>query len=315
MLKSRFAEAKPRPQKSYWYRMKLQYQKQLMVLPAMAFLFVFSYIPMYGVVIAFKQYRISAGIWGSPWVGWKHFETFLNSSYLPVVLGNTLKISISGLLFVFPAPILLALLLHELFSTKLRRIIQTVSYLPHFVSWVIVAGMVYNILALNGLLNNLLIAAGLQDKPQLFLANGGNFVPLVILTAIWKEVGWSSIIYLAALSAVDPELIDAAKIDGANRFQRMLHVSIPTIMPTIAILFIFALSGLMTTNFDQVFLLQNPAIIDSSETIDTYIFKAGIAQGQFDYGAAVGLFHAVIGFALLLIANRVVKKLTSYGLW
>lgn len=302
-------------EKTYFYRLSLQYQKQLMVIPAIVFLIVFSYIPMYGIIIAFKHYKASEGIWGSSWIGLEHFSVFLKSSYLQVVLTNTLKISLSSLLLVFPAPIILAILLNELYGSKLRRVVQTVSYLPHFVSWVIVAGMVYNILALNGLLNNMLVALGLSKEAILFLAKGGNFVPLVIATSIWKEIGWSSIIYLAALTAVDPELHEAARIDGANRLQRALHISIPTILPTIMILFIFALSSLMNTNFEQIFLLQNQAIIDSSETIDTYVFKVGIAQGQFDYGAAVGLFNAVIGFVLLIIANRTVKKITSYGLW
>ncbi len=293
----------------------LQYQKQLMILPAMIFLIVFAYIPMYGIIIAFKNYKASKGIWGSEWVGLQHFKLLIDSSFLEVVIRNTLKISVTSLLLVFPAPIILALLLNELRSAKFKRVVQTISYLPHFVSWVIVAGMFYNLLSADGLINNLLIAFGFQQEAQIFLAKSENFLPLVILTSIWKEIGWESIIILAALTAVDPEMHEAATIDGAGRLKRAWHISIPTILPTIVILFIFALSNLLSSNFDQIYLLQNPSIIEASETIDTYAFKVGISQGQFDYGTAVGLLKAVIGFALLLIANRTVRKLTSHGLW
>ena len=286
-----------------------------MVIPAIVFLFIFSYLPLQGYILAFKKYKPSLGIWGSNWVGLDHFKVFLSSSYLPVVLWNTLKISLSRVFIVFPMPIIFALLLNEIRSKKFVRTVQTISYLPHFVSWVIVAGMVYNMLAANGLVNNVIRLLTGRETPIIFLANGDNFLPLVIFTFIWKEIGWESIIYLAALTSVDPQLEEAAVIDGANRFQRIWHVSIPSILGTVMILFIMALSGLLNTNFDQVFLLQNPAIIEQSETIDTFVYRVGISQGQFDYGQAVNTFKAVISLLLLAIANRLSNKVTGYGLW
>jgi putative aldouronate transport system permease protein len=299
----------------YWKKFGKQYQKQLMVLPAILFLLIFSYYPMYGVILAFKNFKPSLGITGSPWVGLEHFKLFLESSYLPLVMWNTIKIGICNVLIVFPAPIIFSLFLNEVRSRKFSRVVQTVSYLPHFVSWVIVAGMVYNMLATGGLFNQIAIALGITNEPILFLAKDGLFLPIVVITAIWKEIGWESILYLAALASVDPQLEESAIIDGANRFHRMWYIYIPTISPTIVILFIFALSNLLNTNFDQVYLLQNDAIIEASETIDTYVFKVGLSQGQFDYGQAVALFKSVISLALLCIANLASNKVTSYGLW
>lgn len=301
--------------RSYWGRIAAQYQKHLMVIPAIIFLFIFSYYPLQGYVLAFKKYKASQGIWGSHWIGFEHFRVFLSSSYLKVVLTNTLKISLLRVFIVFPMPIIFALLLNEIKSSKFVRTVQTISYLPHFVSWVIVAGMVYNMMAANGLINNFLGLFNPGREPTIFLANGKNFLPLVTFTTIWKELGWESIIYLAALTNVDPQLEEAAVIDGANRAQRMWYVSIPSILNTVMILFIMQLSRLLNTNFDQIYLLQNQAIIEQSETIDTYVYRVGLSQGMFDYGQAVNTFKAAISLILLGFANMASKKVTNYGLW
>ena len=299
----------------YFIKLRFQYQKILMVIPAIIFLAVFSYYPMHGIVLAFKRYKPSQGVWGSQWIGLEHFRVILKSPQLTIALGNTLKISLLNLLVVFPAPIILALFINELRSKKLAKIVQTVSYLPHFVSWVIVAGMVYNMLSANGLVNQLIRMVTGREQPIYFLSKEKIFLPLLVITSIWKEVGWESIIYLAALSGVDPQLEESAVIDGANRFQRMYHISLPAILPSIVILFIFALSNILHSNFDQVFLLQNAAIIGVSETLDTYVYKVGISQGQFDYGQAISLFKSIISVIVLIIANKVSNKVTEHGLW
>ena len=299
----------------YFIKLRFQYQKILMVIPAIIFLAVFSYYPMHGIVLAFKRYKPSQGVWGSQWIGLEHFRVILKSPQLTIALGNTLKISLLNLLVVFPAPIILALFINELRSKKLAKIVQTVSYLPHFVSWVIVAGMVYNMLSANGLVNQLIRMVTGREQPIYFLSKEKIFLPLLVITSIWKEVGWESIIYLAALSGVDPQLEESAVIDAAHSFQRMYHISLPAILPSIVILFICALSNILHSNFDQVFLLQNAAIIGVSETLDTYVYKVGISQGQFDYGQAISLFKSIISVIVLIIANKVSNKVTEHGLW
>lgn len=299
----------------YFAALLKQYQKQLMVLLGITFLLIFSYYPMYGVQIAFKKLSLKDGIWKSPWIGFEHFKIFLTNSYFGTTMINTLKISLTSLVIVFPAPIVFALLLNEVANIRYKRIVQTISYLPHFVSWVVVAGMIYNMLALDGLANNLLLLLGAIKKPTLMLGNTNVFLPMVIASSIWKSVGFSSIIYLSALAGVDPELNEAAVIDGATKLQRVWYITLPCIMPTIAILFIFACSGLLNTNFDQIYLLQNNAILTVAETLDTYAYKVGIESARFEYGAAVGLFKAAAGLILLLIANRATKALSSHGIW
>jgi putative aldouronate transport system permease protein len=295
--------------------LRKQYQKQLMVLLGIAFLAVFAYYPMYGVQIAFKRLSLRQGIWASPWIGFEHFRVFLVNSFFQTTLINTLKISLTSLILVFPAPILFALLLNEVTRSWHKRFVQTVSYLPHFVSWVVVAGMVYNMLGMDGLLNNALVGLGAYRAPRLILGQPRVFLPLIILSSLWKTVGYSSIIYLSAISGIDPQLYEAAVMDGASRLRRVVSITIPCIAPTIAILFIFQCAGLLDTSFDQVYLLQNPAIISVSETIDTYAYKVGIESARFEYGAAVGLFKAIIGMALLLASNAITRRLTAHGLW
>ncbi len=288
---------------------------QLLVLfaPVFAYFLIFKYLPMYGVTIAFKDYRVFTGITGSEWIGFTHFRDLFSGYQFMQVLRNTLVISVLKLVFVFPAPILLAVLLNELRSSWYRRTVQTISYLPHFLSWVVLAGIVYEFLSLRGPLNYLLDRLG---QPQvLFLAEPGLFRGILVTTALWQEVGWNSIIYLAAISTINPELFEAATIDGAGRFQRIIYVTIPSIMPIITLMLILRIGRLMEAGFDQVFNLYNELVYNVGDIIDTYVYRAGLLQFNFSFSTAAGLFKNVVGFTLLLIANRIIKRTGQHGIW
>lgn len=288
---------------------------QMMVLLGVAWMIIFNYIPLYGIIIAFKEFNIIHSIAEAPWVGLKHFKDFLTDENLLYVLKNTLGMSFFKLLIGFPLPILFALFLNELRNVRFKRFVQTISYLPHFLSWVILGGILTTWLADVGIINNMLMALNWIDEPISFLAEPSYFWTIVITSDIWKELGWSAIIYLAAISSVSPELYEAATIDGASRFQQMFRVTLPMIKGTVSILFILAISGILNSNFDQVFILRNQLNETASNVIDTYVYQTGITQGRFSYSTAVGLFKSIIAFILLLCANFVTKKLNDTSLF
>ena len=284
----------------------------LMILPVLYYA-IFCYGPMYGVLISFKDYKIAKGVWGSPWVGFKWFEKFLMDPYFWKLVRNTLLLNIYGLIFGFPIPIILALMLNEVTHSKFKRVIQTVSYLPHFISTVVVCGMLTNFLSMDGLINQILSFFGLEKV--LFLMYPQYFRTIFTASGIWQSCGWTSIIYLASLTAVDQEIVEAAMIDGANRWQRIRNVTLPAIVPTISTMLIMQVGKLMTLGYEKIILLYNGSTYETADTIATYVYRRGILNADYSYSTAVGLFQSVVGVILLVTANKLSKKISETGLW
>ena len=300
--------------RSFGKNLLLNGDLMLLMLPVVAYYVIFSYIPMAGIVIAFKEYRLLDGIWGSPWVGLKQFEVLFQTPSFFEVLRNTVVISALRILFGFPAPILLALLLNELRSEKYKRVIQTISYLPHFLSWVVLAGIFLQFLSpSSGPINILLTKMGFQ--PIYFLGQPSTFVPTIIATGIWQSIGWGSIIYLAAISGISPELYESALLDGANRLQRIWYITLPSIAPTIVVLFILNMGSILNGGFDQIFNLYNDAVMSVADILDTYVYRRGLTGLQYSYAAAVGLFKNGIGFLVVFATNLFARKLGDASLW
>jgi putative aldouronate transport system permease protein len=286
----------------------------LFLLPAILWFLVFAYYPMYGILIAFKDFKYNLGILGSSWAGFKYFEQFLNDSSFYDVLRNTLSISALKLIFGFPAPLILALMLNAVMHKRIKRVFQTISYLPHFVSWVVVVTLLQKILSPNvGLINDIRYQMGLD--PIFFMGKPELFYPLVIISDVWKGVGWGSIIYLAALTNIDPHLYEAAEIDGAGRWSKLFKITLPCLTPTIAILLIFSLSGILNAGFDQIWLMQTPATLGVSEILDTYVLKTGLQQGQLAYSTAIGLFKSAISLLLIVAVNHISRRVSDVSLW
>ncbi|MEC0175116.1 ABC transporter permease subunit [Paenibacillus favisporus] len=287
----------------------------LMMVPAVIYYIIFNYAPMYGVLLAFKDFKITQGILGSPWVGFKHFEMIFEDPYFYTVLRNTLMISVYKLLFGFPVPILFALMLSEITSTKFKRVVQTVSYLPHFISWVVLGGIFFTIFSLDGPVN--MIVHLLGGEKALFLADERYFRTILVVTSIFQGFGWGSIIYFAALSNIDPQLHEAAVMDGAGRFQRMFYISIPMLAPVIAIMLILSMSGILDAGFDQIFNMYNVKVYNVADIIDTYVYRKGLVEMDYSYATAVGLFKSVIALLLIVTVNTVVKRLggKEHALW
>lgn len=289
----------------------------LIMLPVIVFLIIFSYIPMYGVIIAFQNY-----VPGKPflafdgsvtWVGLKYFKDFISSIYFARVFGNTILLSLYNLLFGFWMPIVFALMLNEIKNARYKKVIQTASYLPYFISSVVVAGMVLSFINTDGIVNNLLAALGLER--QSFNVDAGAFPVIYTITNIWKSFGWSAIIYLSSISSIDPFLYESAQLDGASRFKQMRYITLPLIMPTISILLIFAVGGMLETNSELILLLYNPSVYETADVIGTYVYRVGMLGGNFSYGAAIGLFTSAINFILLFLANFICRRISNYGLW
>ncbi|QHT47975.1 sugar ABC transporter permease [Bacillus sp. SB49] len=306
------AEKKTRA-KRRWRGILQNYELYLFLLPAIIYFLLFHYVPMYGVLIAFKEYIPSEGILGSPWVGLEHFTRFFQSYNFWDLIGNTIWLSVFQLVIGFPLPIIVALLLNQMINERYKRFVQTVIYAPHFISVVVLAGMVFVFFSQDGLVNSILGVFGVE--PIAFMSQPEWFKPLYIGSGVWQETGWSAIIYLAALSAVSPETHEAATMDGANKFQRILHVDIPAIMPVATILLILSVGNIMNIGFEKAFLLQTPLNQPSAEIIPTYVYKVGLQQAEYSFAAAVGLFNAVLNLILLWSVNRAAKKLSGTGLW
>lgn len=292
---------------------KLNKYVYLIALPVIVYFALFHYGPMYGIQIAFKQYSPAQGFLGSSWVGFKHFVEFFNSFYFWRLIRNTILLSVYDLLFSFPAPIILALLMNELRSQLFKRSVQTITYIPHFISIVVIVGMMVDFLARDGLINQVLVAFGFEAKA--YLREPGWFRTLYISSGIWQQVGWGTIIYLAAISGIDPSLYEAARVDGANRFKQVYHITIPGILPTIVILFILQMGNLMNVGMEKILLMYNTATYETSDVIQTFVYRKGLLESNFSYSAAIGLFNSVINFALLIIANRLSRLATGSGLW
>lgn len=290
------------------------YELYLFLLPMLVYFIVFHYIPMYGVQIAFKDYLPSIGIWNSPWAGFEHFTRFFNSYYFTSIIKNTLYISIYSMVAAFPIPIILALLLNEVKNQAFKRTIQTVTYAPHFISVIVLTGMVIAFLSpSNGIINEVIKLLGGTPKP--FMSIPEWFPSIYVLSGIWQNTGWNSIIYIAALAGIDVGLHEAAKIDGANRLQRIWHINIPGILPMIIILLILNTGSLMSVGFEKVFLMQNQLNLETSEVISTYVYKSGLIDAQYSFSAAVGLFNSAINFILLVLVNEIAKRIGDTSLW
>jgi putative aldouronate transport system permease protein len=286
----------------------------VLLIPGMVFLLIFRYIPMGGIVIAFKDYNVVKGIMDSPWVGMKHFAYLFESDHFLRVFRNSLLISSYRLLWGFPVPIFLALLLNEMRSQWYKRSLQTVLYLPHFISWVVVIGMVNNLLSPStGILNYIINAAG--GKSIYFLTTPAYFRSVLVASDIWKGAGWGTIVYMAAIAGIDPSLYEAAIIDGASRLQRIRFVTLPSIMSTIIVMLILRTGSIMSNGFEQVYLLQNALVNEVAEVFETYTYQVGLREGRFSFASAVGIFQSIIGCILLYTNNFFARRYGGRGLW
>jgi len=297
----------------FWRILKRDKWLYLMALLPLTYFIVFHYIPLYGLTLAFKDFKISEGIWGSPWVGLKHFENFFRNEYSWVLIRNTIVLRLWQLAIGFPAPILLALLLNELRMPRFKRIVQTSSYLPHFISLVVVAGMIVNFVAYDGPINRIITQLGGTPQPWLQLPEW--FAPIFTFSGIWQNAGWASVIYLAALTGISQELIEASVIDGAGRWQRMRNITLPGIAPVVTIMFLLRIGQLLTMDYQMILLLYSPAIYETADVLGTYIFRRGILGADFSFATAVGLFQSAVGFFFIVISNWIAKRYSETSLW
>ena len=289
------------------------YQAYLMVLPSIVLIFIFCYIPMYGVLMAFENYRPQLGVLGSEWGGLYHFKDFFTSPHSLNVLRNTVVISVYSLLVGFPFPIILALLLNEVRCQAYKRTVQTISYMPYFISNVVICGMLKSFLAYDGLFNQ--IGAVFGMAPKSFLSNPALFPSVIVFSDLWQSIGWNSIIYMAALAGIDPDLYEAAHIDGCGRLRQIWHITLPGIVPTMVTLLILSIGGLLSANSDKILLLYSPLTYETGDVIGTFVYRRGIKGGDFSYSTAVSLFQTVINFLLLIFANWFSNKTTETSLW
>ena len=287
--------------------------KYLMVLPVIIYLILFCYKPMYGIIIAFQRFRPGLGIEGSPWVGLDNFVRFFKDINFWRVLRNTFEISFLNILFTFPAPILLAMLLNEVKCAWFKRTVQTVSYLPHFIAMVVVCGLVNQFCQSDGLINDIIVFFG--GERQNLMIKQDMFYPIYIISGIWKEIGWSSIIYLAALAGIDQEQYEAARMDGAGRLQQMVHITLPGLLPTISMLLVLKLGQVLNIGMEKILLLYNEMTYDVADVISTYVYRKGLIDADFSYSTAIGLFNSVVNIVFLITANKISKKMGQSGLF
>ena len=285
----------------------------LMLVPVILYYALFHYGPMYGAQIAFKDFNILQGIWSSKWIGFDHFIEFFSSFYFTRLLVNTVVLSIYGIIFTFPAPILLALMLNEVRQNGYKRFVQTATYIPHFISLVVICGIIIDFVKQDGLITEFLTYFGFQNTN--LLLESGNFRTIYIVSDIWQQIGWNSIIYLAALTSIDQEIYEAARIDGAGRISQTVRITLPSILPTIVILLILRMGTVMNIGFEKVMLLYNASIYDKADVISTFVYRRGVLEAAYSYSSAVGLFNSVINCALVLVTNKLSKRLTETSLW
>lgn len=303
--------------RNLWVAIRKHYFYYLLMFPGLLYFLIWHYVPMFGIVIAFKDITPFSGVEGiftQPWVGLTHFRNFFRSYFFANVMGNTIAISGLKLLFGFPAPIILALLINEVRLTAFKRAVQTISYLPHFLSMVIVAGLVIAMLSTEGgLVNQVRVGLGMQ--PHMYLGDPRVFRGILVVTSLWQSVGWGSILYLAAMANIEPQLYEAAMIDGANKWQQVWAITLPGISHVIVIMLIFAIGGLLNAGFEQILLLYSPAVYSVADIIDTYVYRSGLLSMQYSFATAVGLFKSVLAMILLLTANFVAHRLGEQGIW
>ena len=287
----------------------------MLLLPFLIFVAVFKYVPMYGVVLAFKDYKIRKGILGSPWAGLKYFEQLFSALSFKEVLANTLIINLMELVLYFPVPIMMALFINEIRNQRMKKTFQTVSYLPHFISWVVLAPILKDILALNGPINTIIEKLG--GTSIYFMADTGWFRWILLLSSTWKGCGWGAILYLAAITGINQELYEAAELDGANKFRQIWHITLPGIRPTIVITLIMKMGDFMSAGFGQIYNMYSPAVYKVADVLDTYTYRQGIEAHNYSYATAAGLFQNVVGFVLVILANYICNKLSDgeEGLW
>lgn len=287
----------------------------LFILPGLVVLLVFNYLPIYGISIAFKDFNPMFGIMGSRWVGLRHFERLWGSMFFWRVLRNTLVINLMQLAFGFPAPIVLALLINEVRHRAFKRAVQTITYLPYFLSWVVVGGFVVNVLSPTQGLITVISRLLTGQRSTIFLMIEPLAFPwIVVFSNIWRSVGWGSIVYIAAISSINPELYEAAVIDGGNRWHQVWHITVPSIVPTIVVLLILQVGRFMEANFEQIYILLNPNVYTTGDVISTFVFREGLSRGNFSYTTAIGFFQSVVGFMLMVAVNRITRKL-GHSLW
>lgn len=295
-------------------RVPRHWQLWAMLAPAIAFVIVFAYVPMYGIQLAFREFSFQHGLSGGDWVGLKYFQQFFDSPLFGALMRNTVTISLATLIVGFIAPIVLALIVNQVVHAGRKRLMQTATYLPHFISTVVIVGMLQVFLSpSSGLLTRLAGFLGIADAN--FLGDTSTFVPVYVISDVWQHCGWNSIIYLAALSRVDTQLYEAAKIDGASRVKLIRHVDIPALVPTMVVLLILSMGGVLSTGFEKVLLMQNALNLPVSEVISTYVYKIGILSSQFSYSAAIGLFNTLINFVFLVVTNQIAKRVSGTSLW
>lgn len=299
--------------------MKRYYGLYLLLIPGIIFILIFSYAPMYGITLAFKDYNLFNGssplnsVFSSPWVGLENFRELFRDPYFYKVLGNTLIISVYKIVFLFPIPIIIAILLNEVGHTLYKRSLQTVLYLPHFISWTVVGGLFLTLLGSTGIVNSILKGFGIHQVN--FLMSNSLFRGVLVFSSGWKEVGWSTIIFLAAITGIDMEQYEAAKVDGANKLRQIWNITIPGIATTIVLMLLLKIAYIMDAGFEQIFVMYNPMVFDSSDIIGTYVYRTGLGQLNFSYGTAVGLFNSVVGFVLLVSCNKLCRKYLKMGIW
>lgn len=300
-----------------WSRIKKDLTKNkyayLIALPVILYYIIFHYVPMYGAIIAFKDYIPSKGFFGSEWIGFDHFISFFNSYYFMRILKNTLVISVSALIFSFPAPIILAILLNEVGNAKYKRLVQTVTYMPHFISLVVICGLVRNFVSETGIITYVLSQFGFQARNM--LESPELFVPIYVISGIWQQIGWGSIIYVAAIAGIDPGIYEAATIDGAGRWRRIIHITIPGIMPTIIVKLILSIGGLLSVGFEKIVLLYSPVVYSTADVISSFVYRKGLLEFNWSYSTAVGLFNSLVNCILLISANKIVRKVRGSALW
>ena len=299
----------PKKEKGFFQKLGMQWQLMIMSVPMLLYVLLFNYVPLWGWITAFQNYTPKAGLSGSPWVGWANFEWLFGRQDFIQSIRNTLAMSIINLVLGTVSSILLAILLNEVRSKAFKRTVQTVTYLPHFLSMVIVVGMAQNIFASNGPINDLLIALGIVKEPVFWLGEGKRFWGLAGVINVWKEVGWNTIIYISAMTSIDPCLYEAASIDGAGRFNKILHVTLPGIKSTIVILLIMNIGHLMEAGFEIQYLMGNSLVEEFSQTIDVFVMKYGISKQKYSYATAAGMFKSIVAIVLLFGANFIAKKL------
>lgn len=305
---------KPKSNKKRWQKVWRNWELYLFIAPAFLYFLIFHYGPMYGIQIAFKNYNPARGIFGSPWVGFDHFVRFFDSYYFWDLMWNTLTISLYELAVGFPIPIILALAFNELKHKRFKKLVQTVTYAPHFISIVVMVGMIISFLSPStGIIINFIEWLGF-DAPS-FLTSPAWFKTVYVLSGVWQSAGWGTIIYLAALSAADPGLHEAAIIDGANRLQRIRHINFPVLVPTMTILLILNMGSLLGVGFEKILLMQNPLNMESSDVISTFVYRSGLENAQYSFSTAVGLFNSVINAFLLIVVNQIARKTSENSLW